>query len=187
MKKKSFISLATISALFLAISVPSTGNTALPYGKIFCEEDVEITIHTPFLQFNNIWAEHNVYENNRKGMRIHISLNINKMKGKTCRAVAYFYHENGSPVRDRGGSYHTSNGNVSSGKDFTPGYDNCSYNDLTLFLPYGELGLDGTFRLKYRVAVFYHELQIGAPSNWEVFNMTWRRNSSSTGGRKSGC
>lgn len=187
MKKKSVISLAAMYALFLAISVPSSGNAVLHPCEILCEEDMGMTFHAPSVQFNKIWAEHNVFENGKKGMRIHISLNIKNMKGKSCKAIAYFYHENGSPVRDRGGSFRTSNGNVATGQHFTPGYDNCSYNDLKLFLPYGELGLDGTFQLKYFISVLYHDLQIGNSSNWETFRVTWRRNNSSPGGTKSGC
>lgn len=188
MKKKSFISLAVMFALFLAIAVPSAGNTSLPASATICEEDVEITVHTPSVKIYKVWAEHNVHENGRKGMRIHVGFNIGNMRGKACRAAAYFYHEDGRPVRDRGGNYRTSNGNVACGQDFTPGFDKCYYDDLTLFLPYAELGLDGTFKLKYRIAVFYHELQVGAPSGWETFQVTWRQgNSSSRGGTKSGC
>ena len=86
-----------------------------------------------------VTVDHNVYENNVKGMKIHVKFNIQGCKGESCRAIAYFYYADGSPVKDTNGLYHDTAGNVSVGKDFNPGYDDTIYNDLVIFMPNSEI------------------------------------------------
>ncbi len=106
-------------------------------------------------KIRNITLEHNVTDNNVKGMKIHVSFNIKgmyKVKG-TC--VAYFYYENGKPVKDYNGTYRTSGGNASASKDFTPNYNSSSFNDLIIFMPYSELEVgNGKHSLKFYCTVW---------------------------------
>lgn len=90
-------------------------------------------------EIENITLEHNVYENDIKGMKIHLKFSIQRMKGIKGRCVAYFYYEDGTPVKDKNSSYRTADDQAAWGKDFTPSYDNSTFNDLVIFMPYKEL------------------------------------------------
>ncbi len=124
------------------------------------------------VDIQQVWTEHNEYENNQKGMRIYVKFSISGMRGKDCRVVAYFYHENGSPVKDENNSFNTSSGNASCGKSFTPPYDNTSYKHFGLFMPYDELHLDGKFDLKYYVAIWGNGRQLES-SDYRSFTLDW--------------
>ena len=106
-------------------------------------------------KIRNITLEHNVTDNNVKGMKIHVSFDVKgmyKVKG-TC--VSYFYYENGKPVKDYNGAYRTSDGNASASKDFIPNYYCSSFNDLIIFMPYSELEVgDGKHSLKFYCTVW---------------------------------
>ncbi|MCM1501918.1 MAG: BACON domain-containing protein [Bacteroidales bacterium] len=86
-----------------------------------------------------ITVDHNVYDGNQKGMRIHVKFSVNNMKGKTGRIVAYFYRDNGNPLKDKNSSYCTTGGEVATYEDFTPGYESTIYNDFKIFMPLSEL------------------------------------------------
>lgn len=91
----------------------------------------------------NVWIDHNVTDHyGNRGMKIHVKFDIYGMLNKRGQASVYFYYENGNPLRDTNGRYHTTNGNVSTGIDFKPNYENCTYNDLSTFMPYSELHLN---------------------------------------------
>lgn len=90
----------------------------------------------------NIWADYNVSDAyGNKGMNIHVKFDINGMLNRTGKAVAYFYRSNGTALVDMNNNYNTTDGKVSVGKDFVPNYENCTFNDLVMFIPYTELHL----------------------------------------------
>ena len=90
---------------------------------------------------SNVWVDHNVYENGVKGMKIHVKFDVNGMLNKKGQIAAYFYNSNGNPLKDSNNSYCSVDGNVSAGSSFTPNYENCRFNDFTIFMPYSELHL----------------------------------------------
>ncbi|MEQ1745814.1 MAG: hypothetical protein ABMA02_10330 [Saprospiraceae bacterium] len=184
MKKNSFIRRASLILLLPLYSVVF-GNTDLPPCKVVVEQDK--MAFDPDLRFNNIWTEHNVHSNGRKGMFIHLDFSIDGMRGRECQAVAYFYHENGYQLHNRGGGYRTVEGHVSTSTNFTPGYNDCHYSDLKMFIPYGEMHLNGTYSLKYSVGIFANRRQIGNGSKWETFTLTWRTDVPESDCPKCGC
>lgn len=106
-------------------------------------------------KFNNITVEHNVTEGNVKGMRIHVSFSIKGMYKVLGTCVAYFYYENGNPIKDYNGAYKTTDGNASASKDFVPSYYNSNFSDLTIFMPYRELEVgDGKHSLKFSCTIW---------------------------------
>lgn len=102
-----------------------------------------------------VWVDHNVFQNNQKGMRIHVKFNVNNMKGKTGRICAYFCYSNGSPLKGNNYTYMTPEKNVTVQTSFTPNYENCVYNDAVLFLPYSALNMaKGKYNLKFYIQIF---------------------------------
>jgi hypothetical protein len=91
----------------------------------------------------------------KKGMVIHVKFSISGMKNVECRATAYFSQRTGEPLQDKNGAYTTTDGQVSVGESFTPGYDVTQYDDLQLFMPYDELELGpGSYQLKFHVELW---------------------------------
>lgn len=87
------------------------------------------------------WLEHNATNGSESGMRVHAHVELSGYKNVTLRMVAYFESPKGVGIKDTNNRYCTVSGDVSVGTDFTPGYDNCEYNDLSVFIPNDELHL----------------------------------------------
>lgn len=125
---------------------------------------------------DKVWVDHNVYQNSVKGMKIHVKFNVYNMLGCTGRVSAYFYYDNNqnTPLKDYNQNFRTADGNVSCGKDFTPGYTNCVYEDLEIFMPYNELHCTNTgkYELKFFLSVWSdHNVEL-KQSNWVKFTLT---------------
>ncbi len=131
-------------------------------------------IKSPSAEFNIIWVEHNVFEGSQKGMRIHADLDIKYMKGMDCRMVAWFEFGNGSDLKDYNSRYRTSDGHVSTGIDFKPGYTHTNYANLSVFIPYEELHLSrGRHELRFSLGVCSGTDHIGYNSEFQYFNVTY--------------
>ena len=103
---------------------------------------------------DKLWVEYDVLENNVKGMRIHVNFTIYNYKGRKGYCSAYFYNSDGTALKDYNNVYNTVNGNVSTSDTFVPIYDNTTFNDHTLFIPYTELHrTKGYYDLKVNVEI----------------------------------
>lgn len=112
----------------------------------------------PSAQIESITVDHNQTLDDGKGMIIHVKFNVQNMKGKTGRVTAYFYDDNGNALIDTNGRYNTtgSPSYVAVGKNITPSYDNSSYSDLELRMPYSELHQTGSSArtIKFKISIW---------------------------------
>lgn len=93
-----------------------------------------------------VWVEQNVDVDGENGIAVHAKFDVSGMKDKKVRMVAYFYDSsNVNAIKDTNGSYCTSGSdpNVSCGKTLTPSYDNSTFNDAIVKIPYSELHQTG--------------------------------------------
>jgi hypothetical protein len=140
-------------------------------------EEVKVPVKPftdPNAEIDEVWLDHNTWQGDVKGMVIHTSFSIYALEDTPCRAVAYFYFKNGEPLKDFNGKYKTEGGNVSVGKDFTPGYNKTRYDDLAFFMPYEELHMaPGEHSLKLRVTIWWTGVpkEVGQ-SDWVYFTYT---------------
>ena len=104
--------------------------------------------------FKPIKVDHNVYRNGQKGMVIKASFDTTGIKGVNCELVAYFYFANGTALNNYNNSYGTVDNKVSSSTKITPGYDNTTYTDVEIFMPYDELHLSQQSGTKYELKFF---------------------------------
>jgi hypothetical protein len=119
--------------------------------------------------FENIWVNHNVYENSKKGMRMHFRFSIENHRNIRCRLVVYFEFNDGTKLKGYNNFYRTVSGHVAVGKDFEPRYDNSGYDDFDVFMPYDELNLaTGNHQLRFYAALFNKDLDI-VSSNYHYF------------------
>ena len=127
-------------------------------------------------QIENVTVEHNVYEDGIKGMKIHLKFLVQQMKGIQGRCVAYMYYENGTPLKDTNGSYRTTDGQCSFGKDFTPIYDSSTFNDFEIFVPLNELEVEkGKHNMKFFCTVWEKSTNSSTPiarSDYYSFTLT---------------
>lgn len=94
-------------------------------------------------------------EKDQRGVLIHLVFGIDGFRKAECRAVAYFYDSDGNPLKDFDDRFRTEDGRVSTGTDFSPGYDETSYEDLQLFIPYSQFHLAaGHNELSFYVALW---------------------------------
>jgi hypothetical protein len=90
---------------------------------------------------NKIWAEYNVIVDGVYGMKIHVSFAVSSMVNIQGSCAVYFYLEDGNALKDSNGLYATTNGTVATSVMFIPAYENSTYSDFVLFMPYSELHL----------------------------------------------
>lgn len=106
-------------------------------------------------RINQVWAEHNVTQDGRIGMRIHTSFDVSNMDKVQGLAVAYFYLKDGTPLKDFNGLFTSVTGQATSSIAFTPAYPSTNYSDLNFFMPYDELHMNaGRYDLKFKVELF---------------------------------
>lgn len=192
---KDFNSAATINAMLNSIEKRS-GSDFAEFGKVLTkgssssdlseksissdsdddEEEIDSVLVEKSIVIKSVETQHNVVQNGQKGMNIIVNYSVEGMKGKTGDLNAYFYFEDGTPLKDGNKSsvpcYGTYDGSVVVGKQFTPRYDDVAMSS-TLFMPYDELHLrKGKFSLKYYCAIFDDEMKQQATSNWRYFTVT---------------
>lgn len=99
--------------------------------------------NVPTAVFGNLWFEHNIVWGMFFGMRIHASLAIRGQKNNPCKVVAHFFGMHGQPLVDFNFNplFRTIDGFVTTVLDIIPLYDETTYPDLTLYIPYIELHL----------------------------------------------
>ena len=192
---KDFNSAATINTMLNSIEKRS-GSDFAEFGKVLTkgssssdlseksissdsdddEEEIDSVLVEKGIVIKSVETQHNVVQNGQKGMNIIVNYNVEGMKGKTGDLNAYFYFEDGTPLKDGNKSsvpcYGTYGGSVVVGKQFTPRYDDVAMSS-TLFMPYDELHLrKGKFSLKYYCAIFDDEMKQQATSDWRYFTFT---------------
>jgi hypothetical protein len=118
-----------------------------------------------------------VYDDANQQLKITPIFTIENAKGLKCLAVAYFYQDNGIPLRDKNKLYYTVEGNVSGLTEFTPAYNVSLYDNsetgLTIILPYKELELTkGFYKLKFKVILFDDKVNQVISSQYYSFTFT---------------
>lgn len=129
---------------------------------------------SPSGQIQSIWVEHNQFEDGRKGMRIHARFSIQNSFQVQCLLGVYFYYTNNWPLKNRDQFYGTNEGQVAHHRTFTPAYDDTTYEDFTLFIPYDEFHIDsGTHQLKFQLKLYRADVGFLADSTFQTFSF-WR-------------
>lgn len=102
-----------------------------------------------------VWVDHGVYQNEMKGMMIHVKFNVKNALERKGKVIAYFSYQDGSALEDYNGKYCTQSGKVCASSEFSPKYTNTNYNDLKIFMPYSELHMGkGSSKLDFYLNVW---------------------------------
>ena len=141
--------------------------------KIELLQSGRVDQNLPTAKILKIWKNDNVSVDGKKGLKIHVHFEVNNMKNNTGNVVAYFYHKNGTDgLKDTNNKYHTTSGTVATSSAFTPSYDNSSYKDFTLFIPYSELHVNVSGTYKFYVAIWGTNDKVLVSSEMNSFTYT---------------
>lgn len=113
---------------------------------------------TPSATFDKLWIDYDVFDNGIKGMKIHVKFTAYEMKDMDAFLAIYFQSddENATWLMDKNKKYNSSDGYVAVYRSIKPQYDPAVFNDLDVFMPYGELDLEpGEYDLAMDVKLIY--------------------------------
>ena len=139
---------------------------------------------SPSATFDKLWIDYDVFDNNVKGMKIHVKFTAYGMKDMNAYLAIYFQtdDENATWLKDKNSKYNSSDGYVAVYRSIKPQYDPAVYNDLDVFMPYSELDLDpGEYDLALDVKVIYNSGGLISKLTTHYFEYT-KPGSTTTGG-----
>lgn len=111
---------------------------------------------------NKIWLEHGAVRDGKKGMYIHLEIQLSGFKGVQLKAIAYIEIPKNVGHKDTNGRYCTTGGDVCTSKNLTPRYDDSIYEDTRLFIPNSEL------HLKEGKHTYYCIVQVQGPNGFYI-------------------
>jgi hypothetical protein len=104
---------------------------------------------------NRVWVDYDVFEERRKGMRIHVNFEVTGLKGVDSRLTVRVSRENNTYLTGKS-SYANENGELEVAFSMKPGYPTTVYKDADIFLPYDEMVLrKGVWNLKLDIDLNY--------------------------------
>lgn len=110
------------------------------------------TTGEPSGKFERTWIDYNVTENGRTGMRIHNKFSTYNLKDIQCYLAVYVQNEDGTNLTSDDVNFKSQQGQLAVFRLLEPNYDNTIYDDIELFLPYGEINVaPGKHKLKLDV------------------------------------
>lgn len=111
----------------------------------------------------SVSVSNNADVDDEKGLSVKVSFDVSGMKEHKGRVSCYFYDSNGNALIDNNNRYHTTGtpGYVSSGEDIKPRYDNSTYTEFEIKIPYSELHLVGTYSRTLSVDVIVWDYNSG--------------------------
>lgn len=121
------------------------------------------TAEKPSATLQRMWVDHNITNDGRYGMMMHVAFTVYNMKGTEGFLGFYFKYASGKPDdyikhNRTGDQYHTKSGYLGLGKVLTPSYDASVYDDVEVFMPYDEFNLaPGTYDLIIDVQFLYNQ------------------------------
>ena len=131
-------------------------------------------------QIEKTWLDYDVQtEDGTVGLVIHTQFVVSGLQNVTNQCNAYFYFENGEPLKDYNNNYCCGDGTVCIPGEYTPDYQNCRFDDFQLFIPNEELHVTGSGNLIYVISIFNGD-DVIAQSEQQVFPFSYEneRNSS---------
>ena len=124
-------------------------------------------------QIEKTWLDYDVQtKDGTTGLVIHTRFIVSGLQNVTNQCNAYFYFENGEPLKDYNNNYCCGDGTVCIPGEYTPDYQNCRFDDFQLFIPNEELHVTGSGNLIYVISVFNGD-DVIAQSEQQVFPFSY--------------
>ena len=123
---------------------------------------------------DSVWVTNNVDVGSQKGLSVSVKLRVEGMKGQKGSVVCYFNDERGNKLKDTNDNYRASDGQITTSQSITPSYDNSTYSNLVLTIPYSELHLPDERERELLLDVFVwdvsssNSVNLGSKNNIKV-------------------
>ncbi len=111
-------------------------------------------------ELDSIWVDYGVKEDDILGMKIHVKFTAWGMKDMSGYLAIYFTYNDdiAGVLKDKNNKFVSSVGDVAVYRSIKPGFDPAVYDDLSVFMPYGELDLEpGNYDLTMDVKLIYEK------------------------------
>ncbi len=106
-------------------------------------------------RIRQVTSVHDVQQNGEMGMSIKVWFEVSGMLNEQGVCAAYFHFSNGQELEDFNEAYYSIDGKVCTYDFFTSPYENTTYKEFILFIPYNEFHLSsGVHNFYYTVTVF---------------------------------
>ena len=117
----------------------------------------------PDADYQDMWADFNVKENGKTGMRVHVSFTTKNMKGVNSYLAMYLQKNDGTAVYGTDTAFKSTTGQVAAFKILNPAYDVAKYDDYQIFIPYSAFGLSrGKYKLQLNTYLIYKDAALQA-------------------------
>lgn len=121
----------------------------------------------PSATINNLWVDYNVFNGYVKGMKIHINLNVENMKGRTVKFCVFFYlADNTTKLVGMWGNH------ISASVTSVSNSDNIRWDDWWIFVPYATIFSAANANGRYSLDVEIQDLNghcIGRKDNFQFW------------------
>jgi hypothetical protein len=146
--------LPTISLIILGGLIPITAAAQQNAPNVAPRQNAP-NANAPAGKFEDIWSEHNMTYNGRKGMIIHVKFNVQNALNKPSKLVASFQYNDGRGLKGNEAAYQNVEGGAIATKNFTPPYAISNYSDFQIFMPYAALNMgSGKSALRFRLSLY---------------------------------
>lgn len=159
----------------IAISTYAQGNLQKRASRSDITRNHAMAPTDPEAIYEGARVVHNVTVDGEKGMRIHATFRVKYGLDTACMLIAYYFYDDGKPLKTDEPKYRTKTGTVYSHANFTPAYDPAVYKDLQLFMPYSALNMESgeAYDLKFYLALYDKEGgRFFGKSGWYKFKLT---------------
>lgn len=157
----------------------STINTPVPFGSSTpvvvpsVNPSVAPSVKSPTDpngKIDRTWVDYNLTENERTGMKIHNKFSTTNLKDTECYLAIYFEKEDGTRLKSSDPAFRAQNGDLALFRLLKPNYANTVYEDIALFMPYGEFDVaPGKHKLKLDVDLITKDGQLIQHLNFHNF------------------
>lgn len=128
----------------------------IPNFKITVGKPQQQKTTTKSANIQSIRVDHNVYQGNVKGMRIHVKAVVVGCTDVKCDAVVFFNYKGGTRLKDYNGKYVATDGTVSVQQGLNAMYETSQFDDIPIFMPYDELHMgQGSYQLEFDVHIHH--------------------------------
>ncbi len=100
-----------------------------------------VSEHKADVNLDKLWIDYDVTEDGEKGMRIHVNFSISNMKNVDGYVAIYFEKKNGEKILSDHSGYKSKSGQLAVYRSIKPAYDETTYSDLQLFMPYSKINI----------------------------------------------
>ncbi|HNQ16154.1 MAG TPA: zinc ribbon domain-containing protein [Pyrinomonadaceae bacterium] len=138
------------------VSTPKTSDSSTPKSDDVSTPRTDKSSTDPRASIGKIWADFDVKEGGRLGMRVHTQFTVYNLRGDDLYLALYFQKEDGTPLKTSNRKFASTAGEVAVFESLKPGFDEALYEDVDLFMPYDELKLSkGNYDLRIDASVIY--------------------------------